>query len=49
LSISVRKCQYCDYIEKNPEAIMAQSVYTGLWVCIKCFEKRQKVKTGIKT
>jgi len=45
LSISVRKCQYCNKVEKDPDVKWAQSVFTGLWCCIKCFEERTKAKT----
>jgi len=41
--MSKRICNECE--EKVPNGIdMAQSVKTGTWLCLRCFEKRLKKK-----
>ncbi len=40
----VRKCTFCGKIEKNQKIEWARSVFTGKWVCMKCFN--EKIRNG---
>ena len=39
-----RICTFCGKIEKNQKIEWARSVFTGKWVCMKCFN--EKIRNG---